>query len=473
MKRILLVILLCASPCVSFALTVDEIKAQVQSMLERVAVLQAQLRIVQNRDTGTYESCLSLERTLHAGIEGEDVARLQQFLMKGGFLAEGNATGYFGSLTKAAVQKWQSQAGIVSSGDSLTTGFGVVGPKTRAAMIASCSVQAPLEGETITQPQLNVPPIVTPAATSSIQLLTPTTGTMVTGGNVLSVSWQSRYAVSGATVLLTLVDSSERVVGEIAQGLAPSGVYQWRVPQGNTDCTIGENAFDCLQKLGQCEGNPNICSIEPGTYVIRATLSDSLIAESPPFQIAGSAMSDLLRALVGAPIVLPSDFASSLTASTSVATTSLNQCVHEGQVYTSGATLSVPCTGNNCASSGTGYITGACTSGKWCIPFTLYCANVLTSIDTTAYQGGGAAAIGSGYSLGCPQEGWRAYLSCPHGGCKTGWNICRNGNWVRDTTQEVVIVGMQGSCATGQVWCGIGTGFGCVASAQCVNGSSF
>ncbi|MBI5306453.1 peptidoglycan-binding protein [Candidatus Wolfebacteria bacterium] len=40
-------------------------------------------------------------------------------------------TGYFGVLTKQAVQRFQSKNNIVYSGDENTTGYGLVGPKTR------------------------------------------------------------------------------------------------------------------------------------------------------------------------------------------------------------------------------------------------------------------------------------------------------------------------------------------------------
>jgi peptidoglycan hydrolase-like protein with peptidoglycan-binding domain len=44
----------------------------------------------------------------------------------------GNETEYFGSLTRAALRKFQKKHGIVSSGDENTTGYGLLRPKTRA-----------------------------------------------------------------------------------------------------------------------------------------------------------------------------------------------------------------------------------------------------------------------------------------------------------------------------------------------------
>lgn len=59
------------------------------------------------------------------GSKGEDVRALQEFLKKNkDIYPEGNVTGYFGSLTKSAVKRFQQKYGIEA--------IGTVGPKTRA-----------------------------------------------------------------------------------------------------------------------------------------------------------------------------------------------------------------------------------------------------------------------------------------------------------------------------------------------------
>jgi spore germination protein YaaH len=72
-------------------------------------------------------------RTLVVGTSGADVTALQQALITKGYLAAGNAVGYFGQLTLAAVKKFQCAQAIVCSGDS---SYGVAGPKTQAAAFA-------------------------------------------------------------------------------------------------------------------------------------------------------------------------------------------------------------------------------------------------------------------------------------------------------------------------------------------------
>ena len=82
-------------------------------------------------------SCPQPIRNLSFGSRGSDVIQLQQYLISQNLLAADSATGYFGRLTEASVQQWQAARGIVSSGTPASTGYGAVGPRTRAA-IAGC-----------------------------------------------------------------------------------------------------------------------------------------------------------------------------------------------------------------------------------------------------------------------------------------------------------------------------------------------
>jgi peptidoglycan hydrolase-like protein with peptidoglycan-binding domain len=84
-------------------------------------------------------SCPQITRNLSVGSRGADVIQLQQYQTSQGVLAFGNDTGNFGRLTEAAVQQWQSSHGVVSLGSAATTGYGAVGPRTRAALAAACS----------------------------------------------------------------------------------------------------------------------------------------------------------------------------------------------------------------------------------------------------------------------------------------------------------------------------------------------
>lgn len=140
-----------------------DIQAQAQALLVQVQALQAQLAQAQAQ-AGTSGSanttqgvsglaqqagvqvidssaCPQIGRTLKVGSTGDDVSRLQQFLARDkSIYPEGTVSGYYGALTQVAVQRWQAKFNIVSSGTPDTTGYGVVGPRTAAAISLQCSL---------------------------------------------------------------------------------------------------------------------------------------------------------------------------------------------------------------------------------------------------------------------------------------------------------------------------------------------
>ena len=129
--------LLLASPV--FAQSTD-VQAQITALLAQIKALQEQLLQLQRQ----HALCVVLTQNLgplytDARTNG-DVSNLQRFLMAQNLLNPNLPIGYFGPLTITAVQRWQAMHGVVASGDPDTTGYGFVGPKTRAAMAAECTM---------------------------------------------------------------------------------------------------------------------------------------------------------------------------------------------------------------------------------------------------------------------------------------------------------------------------------------------
>jgi len=100
---------------------------------------------------GSASALTTISSYLDFGARGGDVTSLQQFLAADvSVYPEGLVTGYFGSLTRAAVQRYQCKQGIVCGGSAATTGYGRVGPRTLAAInasiggVATGDVSAPL-----------------------------------------------------------------------------------------------------------------------------------------------------------------------------------------------------------------------------------------------------------------------------------------------------------------------------------------
>ena len=75
----------------------------------------------------------NINRTLKSGLDGSDVELVQSALATmPDIYPEGKVTGYFGPATLKAVQRFQMKYGVVSSESE--TGYGLVGPKTRAKL---------------------------------------------------------------------------------------------------------------------------------------------------------------------------------------------------------------------------------------------------------------------------------------------------------------------------------------------------
>ncbi len=111
------------------AATVEELTAQINSLLSTIASLQSQLSSMQGGSGASMSHTFTVDLTI--GSKGADVTALQQILVSKGYLTipAGVAYGYFGKLTQAAVAAWQKSAGI-------SPAVGYFGPKSRAAFNA-------------------------------------------------------------------------------------------------------------------------------------------------------------------------------------------------------------------------------------------------------------------------------------------------------------------------------------------------
>ena len=72
-------------------------------------------------------------KNLSSGSRGDDVKRLQELLKQDkNIYPEGLATGFYGSLTRAAVRRFQLKHGVIKN--TSDQGNGVTGPRTRAKL---------------------------------------------------------------------------------------------------------------------------------------------------------------------------------------------------------------------------------------------------------------------------------------------------------------------------------------------------
>jgi|GEM_PF-5276757 len=169
-------------PSVAQAVTAEELQAQIDTLLAQLATLQAQLATLQQGETSIIVGCTitSFSRNLQGGMSGDDVRCLQIILnsdldtklASSGVGSPGKETSYFGSLTKAAVIKFQEKyAGKVLGPWSLTIGTGFVKTTTKTKLNEFLAKTSPLgvadiitEYFKISQKEITTPLLVGPAS---------------------------------------------------------------------------------------------------------------------------------------------------------------------------------------------------------------------------------------------------------------------------------------------------------------------
>lgn len=116
-------------------MTVNEVKAKIAEITQIILQLQTQLVEMLGGSAASVSGALP-EINLKLGNTGEAVKLLQTWLAKDTTVyPEGIISGYFGSLTKAAVIKFQEKyKADVLDPWNFTSGTGIVGPTTRAKL---------------------------------------------------------------------------------------------------------------------------------------------------------------------------------------------------------------------------------------------------------------------------------------------------------------------------------------------------
>jgi peptidoglycan hydrolase-like protein with peptidoglycan-binding domain len=179
----------------------------IASLLARIKALNEQIENGTSpiRDVRPNEgrSCLAITRSLAFGsVDGAtaDVTALQTILTKTGHYT-GEITGYFGQKTKAAVQAFQKAEGIASAGDEESTGYGMVGEKTRAALKKHCAT-------TPTSPTTPVGATYTLAEVATVTYTSTTVGGLTPGHK------KFKY-------IITLKDGTKREFEHVGKNVNP------------------------------------------------------------------------------------------------------------------------------------------------------------------------------------------------------------------------------------------------------------
>jgi hypothetical protein len=153
-------------------------QARIDELLALIKTLQAQITAIltsrgQAPAAATGALGATFMRVLDIGARGDDVLALQRHLISQNLLPADSATGYFGPLTKVAVQQLQSKNGLEAVGS--------VGPLTRALL--NKLMATPTTPSTPTTGQVAVAFVAgTPATISNFRSSSGGGGTTVTTG---------------------------------------------------------------------------------------------------------------------------------------------------------------------------------------------------------------------------------------------------------------------------------------------------
>lgn len=166
----------------------------ITTLLAQIKALQTQLTQLQGAPVAG-SSCTNFTYNLYSDLTDAttngEVSKLQKFLAKNASYT-GPVTGYFGPMTEAAVQRWQSARGIISSGTAESTGFGYVGPKTRGVM--ACTGAQTTAGDTYVPPANNYTPSSIVGAKSylvpdTLKITYPSSDIQIGVGQKITVSY--------------------------------------------------------------------------------------------------------------------------------------------------------------------------------------------------------------------------------------------------------------------------------------------
>ncbi|MBU1558173.1 peptidoglycan-binding protein [Patescibacteria group bacterium] len=230
------------------AATVEELTAQIASLLATISSLQTQLSSMTGGTTTTGVS-YTFTRNLKLGMTGDDVMNLQKVLnmsadtqvAASGIGSAGNESSYFGGLTKAAVIKFQNKyASEVLTPVGLTLGTGYVGASTRAKLNTM--------GETVvtpTTPGTVVVPAgtgltVTAASQPAASLAPASTARVPFTRVTLTAGTDGDVAVNSVTVERTGLGSDNNFAGIVLLDEDGTQLGIAKTLNSNHQATVGE-----------------------------------------------------------------------------------------------------------------------------------------------------------------------------------------------------------------------------------------
>jgi peptidoglycan hydrolase-like protein with peptidoglycan-binding domain len=168
-----------------------------------------------------FVSQAAITSTLQAGSSGAQVSELQRVLATDATIyPEKLVTGYFGPLTVAAVMRYQCAHNIVCNGSATSTGYGKVGPATRASLNGT-SGGVSSSGDVFAPIMSNE--IIATTSTSTLTTISWTTNEPARSRVMYATSWPFLYATAASAADPTFDGVSSVTLG----GLASTTTYYY------------------------------------------------------------------------------------------------------------------------------------------------------------------------------------------------------------------------------------------------------
>lgn len=297
MKKTLFALALCSvilTPALTRAATVEELQAQIQSLLKQIQALQTQLSSQQNA------FCYTFNQNLRFGDGGggtenkeQDVRNLQTVLEKEGFQvddSEQKGGSVFEESTAAAVVGFQEKyRDEILTPNRLSRGTGYVGPSTRIKLnklygCGSVSIPQPLPTPTPSPVQPPITQPIIPPATPQITVVSPNGGEKWTTGQNYTITWRSQSLTGNVGIYFAFPDG-----GLCAIGSTPVSweTFTFALKENHPCTQIPRTitAGNYRVALYANNGNPNVDWVAKDTSDGDITISSPVVTQQPTITV--------------------------------------------------------------------------------------------------------------------------------------------------------------------------------------------